>query len=217
MNDLYDHRSEPNTRSVLEDYERSQGCSPTRLGLALSYLFSADADAAAADAAADDAATAAAAADADDAAAAAADAAADDADDVGAAAADADDAADAADAAARSLSRSFLEEPDMHDGLKIIQIPGSYGYWATTLVGWMRRVSGDEWELLPGARVLWRQRGSRAPNGLDIIATKGPGEEYGMSDPTAGSEEIHRLIIRRSRPANEKVWAEYCPRPKGWK
>lgn len=85
-----------------------------------------------------------------------------------------------------------------------------------SLVGWMRRVAGDEWELLPGARTVWRQSGQRNPIGLDVLASSGPGRDYAMSEPTAGSEHIHRLIIRRARPADEKAWAKHCPMPKDW-
>ncbi len=49
--ELLDNRSDPDARMVLEDFERSHGWMPTRLGLALSFLHAAaaaDADAAAA-------------------------------------------------------------------------------------------------------------------------------------------------------------------------
>jgi hypothetical protein len=31
-----------------------------------------------------------------------------------------------------------------------------------------------------------------------------------------GVEEIHRLVIRRSRPASEATWIKHCPKPAGW-
>ena len=105
----------------------------------------------------------------------------------------------------------------MRDGLKIFQLQGSYGYYATTLVGWLRRVRGDEWVLLPGARVLWRERGNRNPNGLDILANRGLGKDYAMGEPREGIEEVHRLLIRRPHIANETVWLKHVPRPADWK
>jgi hypothetical protein len=100
----------------------------------------------------------------------------------------------------------------MNDGLKVIQVPGRYGYSAT-LVGWLRRVGGDEWELLPGARVVGRVG---AGIGLGGIAAKGPTSDYRLFDPSETVEHIHRLVIRRALACNEKVWAKHCPKPKGW-
>lgn len=101
----------------------------------------------------------------------------------------------------------------MRNGLKIIQVPGGYGYWAVTRIGWLRRVSGDEWVLLPGARSIIRTQGAR---NLDSLASDGPKKDHTLSDASVGPEEVHRLIIRRALPADEKTWAKLCPRPDGW-
>lgn len=100
----------------------------------------------------------------------------------------------------------------MSPGLKIIQVPGRYGY-SVTRVGWLRRVAGDEWELLPGARTIIRSGGIRT---LSELAEDGPKKDHTLSTPAAGLEEIHRLVIRRSLPANTKAWGDHCPKPKGW-
>lgn len=100
----------------------------------------------------------------------------------------------------------------MRDGIKIIQLPGRYGY-SVTRVGWLRRVSGDEWVLLAGAISLGRTSGERT---VDELASDGPGKDHKLWPPSKGAEEIHRLVIRRSLVADEKAWAKHCPRPKDW-
>jgi len=216
INYLYDHRSDPAVRSVLDDLvEEQTGRPPTRLGLALWIAADAGADADADDAAAGAAAADAADADADDADAAdaAAGAAAADAADADADDADADDADDAdADAADARLTKYLTKEPDMRNGLKIIQVPGRYAGWAVTRVGWLRRISGDEWEMI-GARTIIR---TGSPRPLDSLAADGPRKDHRLTDPAVAPEEIHRLVIRRSLPASVEAWAKHCPRPQNW-
>jgi hypothetical protein len=101
----------------------------------------------------------------------------------------------------------------MSPGLKIFQVAGSYYGYGVTRVGWLRRVSGDEWEVLPGARTILR---TGVPRPLDSLASDGPKKDHSLSDPSKGIEEIHRLTIRRSMPADLKAWAKHCPTPKGW-
>ena len=103
----------------------------------------------------------------------------------------------------------------MRNGLKIIAyLPGRYGY-GLTRVGWLRRVNGDEYELL-GARTIWRAKGNFQMGGLNKLAAEGLGKDYEASDADTMPEELHRLLIRRSLSANEEAWAEHCPRPKDW-
>jgi len=128
---------------------------------------------------------------------------ADDADDADAAADDADDA---------RLSQLLLQEMNMRNGLKIIQLPGRYGY-SVTRVGWLRRVAGDEWELLPGSRRIIRKGGNR---NIDSLASDGPERDHALTPASKGPEEVHRLVIRRALPANEAAWSEHCPRPENW-
>lgn len=123
------------------------------------------------------------------------------------------DAAAAVDDADRKRLRNLLtEEPDMRPGLKIVTLPGRYGY-SVTRVGWLRRVSGDERELV-NARTIIRTQ-ARAIGGLDKLASSGP-KGYTLSDKTEGVEEIHRLLIRRSLPASETAWRKECPKPENW-
>ena len=188
--ELVNNRADPDDRAVLEDWYLDRGIRVTRLGCALFFIHAYDAAAAYAAAANNT--------DAD---------AADAADDAAAAAYD-----DAAAAAVVALSTLLLGEIDMHDGLKLIQLPGRYGY-SVTRVGWMRRVGGDEWELLPGAVSIGRTSGQRT---IDQVAIDGPGKDHQLWPPSKGVEEIHRLVIRRSMPADEKAWAKHCPKPKDW-
>ena len=205
---------------MLEDFRLSNGENPTRLGVA-HWIFdrrssAADADDAAAadadDAVADDADADdadAADADADDADAADADDAAADAD------ADADDAAAAdADADARLKAHNLLAiligELDVKEGLKIIQMPGRY-YYKVTKVGWLKRIAGDEYELI-GACTVVRTSGTRH---LDELASDGPKKDHRVFKPSKAPEDIHRLSILRCLQADSESWPE-CPRPKDW-
>jgi hypothetical protein len=101
----------------------------------------------------------------------------------------------------------------MKDGLKIIQLPGRYGY-SVTLVGWLRRINGDEYELLNACTVA--RNGNYKLDGLQKLASDGPKKSYDVTSAASMPEEVHRLLIRRSLPANEAAWREHCPKPKGW-
>jgi len=97
----------------------------------------------------------------------------------------------------------------------VLQVTGAYYGYAVTLAGWVRRVGGDEYEMLPGHVTVLRT-GNRDPNGLDRLAAEGPGKNYQCSEPSKGTELLHRLLVRRPKPANEKAWEKILPRPKGW-
>ncbi len=128
-------------------------------------------------------------------------------------AADAD--ADAADADAIKYIRLRLEplkEPNMKQGLKLIQVAGRYGY-AVTLVGWLRRVAGDEFELVPG-HVTVAHTGNRRT--LDDLAANGLKGDHVASAPAKMPEELHRLLVRRVKPASVEAWSKVCPRPAKW-
>ncbi len=203
--------SDPVFRSVLEDQDLASGHRPTKWGIALELIAVAadDGDAVAV------AVAAAVAADAGDAATAvvagadAADAVADDV--------VVDDAADAA-CDAKSINQNLillLTGEDMRTGLTVLQVTGAYYGYAVTLVGWMRRVGGDEYELMPGHVTVLR-KGERHPNGLDRLAAHGPGDDYSCSEPAEMVEQLHRLLVRRPKPCNEKAWKKIVPRPHGW-
>ncbi len=101
-------------------------------------------------------------------------------------------------------------ESDMRPGLKIISTPS--GYYPYVLVGWLRRVEGDEWEVV-GARVIKRFGQSQA---LASLATKGPATDTQLLDAATEPEPIHRLQITRAIACDAKSWAKEVPRPKGW-
>ena len=259
LNYLTDHRSDPDTRVVLEDLEREifRRSTVARLGYVLTLLHApadnSDTDATPADNSDTDsdtdatydvnAHTAADAAAEDDAAAAAADAidngapvddTDDEADDTDAAAdaadSDTDDKTDEADADACTAADAtieadatigahyltLIEEPSMEEGLKILQIQVT-AWRAITFVGWLRRVSGDEYHLL-GARIVTRKPGQPwSWNGIAELAEQGPRDRYHLAPIMKSPEELHRLgNIKRSKPADEQVWAEHCPKPNDW-
>lgn len=104
----------------------------------------------------------------------------------------------------------------MEPGLYLIQIPITY-YRAITVVGWLRRIHGDEYELAPGARVVTRIRGEADWNGIAKLAEEGPGRRYKLHDPMLTSEPLHRLVMRRPKPCVESAWIDVIPKPKDWK
>lgn len=129
---------------------------------------------------------------------------------------DAAAAADAADAAiqlTRRLTKLLREEPDMKEGLKVVTIPGSYGY-NLARVGWLKRITADEYEL-HGARTIIRE-GAWSPEGLNQLAAEGPTKKYRLGKPDKLPEEVHRLTMRRCLPCDETAWEKECPRPKDW-
>jgi hypothetical protein len=103
----------------------------------------------------------------------------------------------------------------MREGLKLIQLPGRYGY-SVTRIGWLRRVSGDEFELL-GGRTIARTSGQYSLQGVSKLAAEGMKQGYEITEADELPEEIHRLVIRRALVASEKAWAKHCPKPKGWR
>ncbi len=204
---LLSRLSEPDARAVLGDWlaERGRERSLQATIAALEICY-ADAAADDVDAAADDADAA-----ADDADAVAADADAADADDV-AVAADAD-AADADDVAADFFKNQLLwvsRENEMRNGLALVVVAG--GWRALTRVGWLRRVEGDEWELV-GARSV-RTVGRYIP--LAELASIGPVKDVSLQQKADEPEPLHRLLLRRVIFCDVPKWAKEVPRPKGW-
>jgi hypothetical protein len=101
----------------------------------------------------------------------------------------------------------------MRNGLKVFQVPGRYGY-SVTLVGWVRRISGDEFEALNACTVA--RTGNYRMDGLQKLASDGPKKAYDVTEPAKMPEELHRLLLRRVLPANVEAWKAHCPRPTGW-
>lgn len=115
---------------------------------------------------------------------------------------------------ARALSTCLLEDFDMEPGLYLMQIPITNR--AITIVGWLRRIHGDEYELAPGARIVTRLHGSPSWDGIAKLAENGPGDSYKLYDPMKTSEPLHRLIMRRPKPCIESAWIAHVPRPGDW-
>ena len=104
----------------------------------------------------------------------------------------------------------------MEHGLCLVQIQITY-YRAITVIGWARRKRGDEWELVPGARIVTRKPSEPADwNGFDNLAADGPGKRYQLHDKMQQPEPLHRLMVKRCKPASIEKWAKHCPRPEGW-
>lgn len=216
LNYLYDNRSDSDVRMVLEDWQRQEGANPTRLGPAL-WLSNAYADSYAnayAYADADSYAYAYVYADADDNAddnayantyANAYTNAYADADASYACANDADVSADA------QTHKLLIEELDMRDGLVILRTPGYYG--GPTRVGWLRRVGGDNYVLLPGFRSVSRTSGNRE---LPELAGEGPGRDHKLGKPSPVEEDVQGILVWRCLRADEAAWAATIPKPADW-
>lgn len=100
----------------------------------------------------------------------------------------------------------------MRPGLKVIQIAGRYGY-SVTIVGYIRRVGGDEWEVLAGHVSVARTSGSR---NIDELANDGPMDDHQCSRTARSEEEVNRLLLRRCKPANAEKWP-MVKMPTDWK
>ena len=116
-----------------------------------------------------------------------------------------------ADAATATFSKMLLQETPMREGLLLIKLPGYYG---PTKICWVVRKNGDEWEMLPGARLVSRTAGDRV---LEQLAADGPMNDHKVWPPAKLGEPLHRLVPWRTLYADEKAWAEHCPKPKDWK
>lgn len=103
----------------------------------------------------------------------------------------------------------------MRDALVILKLPGGYYGRSVTRVGYLRRIGGDEWELLPGARTLYRTGGDLTP--LDRLASHGPTMNHRLTDPQVGVEWVSRTLIRRLFPCNLEVWTKHIERPADWR
>jgi len=99
----------------------------------------------------------------------------------------------------------------MREGLAIVVTPGG-GYWPLPQIGWLRRVAGDEWEIV-NARVL-KRAGTAVP--LADLAADGLGDRTSIGRPSKYPVPVHRLTIRRVEFADPEKWAKECPRPSGW-
>lgn len=93
----------------------------------------------------------------------------------------------------------------MREGLTILFSTGTY--FSSCRMGWLRPVSGDEWEILSARNVR-----RTASNGIIALATcaaeKGlGGHELGEVDPEP--EDVHRLHCLKSIRVAEKDWPKW--------
>lgn len=138
---------------------------------------------------------------------------------------DATDTADAAyttaDAAAAAFSRMLAKEIDMREGLKLIKLPGYYG---PVRVGWLRRIDGDNYELLPGSVLVIRTSGSRA---LAELAADGPVDRSGehtnrpvqdhkLTDKAGTAHDVNEFRVWQAIDCGD-AWREFVPQPKEWR
>jgi len=104
----------------------------------------------------------------------------------------------------------------MKTGLTILVSQGSY--YALIRIGRLRRVEGDEWELV-GARVMVRATGWRTADGyvaLSEAAAQGPGKAWTLLPASVEPEPVWRGHMLRPIVADAQAWAKECPTPEGW-
>jgi hypothetical protein len=106
----------------------------------------------------------------------------------------------------------FSKGQPVNHGLYIVSVP-SGGYYPYTIVGWVRRVEGDEWEAV-GARIIRRYGPSVS---LTTLAEKGPQEGTELLPASHLPRPVHRLHMGLPLKCDVKAWAKDCPKPKGWK
>lgn len=100
---------------------------------------------------------------------------------------------------------TISQEKNLKPGVKIVVLGG--GTYSYVLVGLLRQVDGDEWEIA-GARCI-RRFGSNAA--LADLAATGPKGDTKLLEESKQPEEIHRLLVRRAIPCDEAAWAKHLP------
>ena len=113
--------------------------------------------------------------------------------------------ADAALKKQKQFLKSLNHGDEMREGLTILFSTGTY--FSSCRMGWLRQVSGDEWEILSARNVR-----RTASNGIIALATcaaaKGlGGHELGDVDPEP--EVVHRLHCLKPIRIAEKDWPKW--------
>ena len=115
-----------------------------------------------------------------------------------------------------SIQYRKQDEMNLLKGLRIVSIPSGYNPYV--LIGWLRRLEGDEYELV-GARVI-RRYGTDVS--LTQLAEDGPAHDTQLLRASAHPEPVNRLLMSRCLVTNEDAWStkrakdKACPRPNGW-
>jgi hypothetical protein len=105
-----------------------------------------------------------------------------------------------------------LDEGGSHvkPGLYLFATPS--GGRAVLRVGWIRRVDGDEYEVV-GQRTPKRGEYNTMPSDA---AAKGPPRAWTFTDAHPTPCPLTRYHIHHPWPCDERAWATVCPRPEGW-
>ena len=98
----------------------------------------------------------------------------------------------------------------MREGLKLIKLPGYYG---PVRVGWLRRIDGDNYELLAGSVLVIRTNGSRA---LAELAADGPLKDHKLTDKAGTAHDVNEFRVWQAIDCGD-AWREFVPQPKEWR
>jgi hypothetical protein len=97
--------------------------------------------------------------------------------------------------------------------------PGLYFYQqqsgnlAVLRVGWVRRVEGDEYEVL---NLVTPLRDGDYTTLFADVANKGPPKKWRFSEPVWAASPTNRFHILGPLPLKPEQWKDICPKPKGW-
>lgn len=100
-----------------------------------------------------------------------------------------------------------IKEPQMFEGMALIQVKGNYGYLITK-VGWLHRVEGDEW-VIRGSIIIKR---TGVLTDIEILASEGLNSSHIASAPTKVGERLHRWTPVRCLEVNVDKWITLCPK-----
>ena len=98
----------------------------------------------------------------------------------------------------------------MRNGLYLITTP-SGGSVAVLRVGWLRRVEGDEYELVNARTPLRGEYTTTFDQAQNI-----PPKNWKWTEPLVRPLQLHRFQIRAPVELDEKGYAKLFPRPEGW-
>lgn len=98
----------------------------------------------------------------------------------------------------------------MRNGLYLLTTPSS-GNVAVLRVGWLRRVEGDEYEVINARTPL---RGEYKTT-FDM-AQNAPPPGWKWTEPLERPLQLHRFQIRAPVELSAEGYAKLCPRPEGF-
>lgn len=99
----------------------------------------------------------------------------------------------------------------MREGLKLIKFPGYYG---PVYIGWLRRIGGDQYELVPGCRWITRLSGNRD---CLALADDGPLDDHKIHPASKkATPDVNEFRVWQAWNVDEEKWLPHCPKPKDW-